>query len=578
MPNILGLSAFYHNSAAALIREGKVVAAAEEERFTRKKFDSSFPVNAISEILQSQDLTPLDIDYIAYYEIPEKRFHRHLFSHSKISASSALKKYIQVQERIKDFFGSSVKIKYYPHHLSHAAFPYFLGKEQDCCALIVDAVGETTCSLEGAFIDGEFKTIHEDLYPNSLGLFYSAMTSYCGFRADSDEYKFMGLAAYGKPKYSKIIRKNLFNQSENSKKNPLVLNTEYFNFSASPQDFLFNTDKFTKLFGVPPRLPNEDVLEIHRDLAASAQLVLEEILIKKALRLREQFPYTTLVLGGGVALNCSANMKIYQSCGFKDISIPFSAGDSGSAIGAACLAYQELVKERPRIESPYLGTHDNDNLPFPSLWKSSSSNVLAKEFAKKLAENKIIALYQKKPEFGPRALGNRSILANPSYLEMKDRINAKVKNRESFRPFAPVLRKENLSKISNFSWASPYMCSTIELHKDGAQKIPAAAHQDLTARAQALPPNENEFLNELLLEFEELTGIPALLNTSFNMSDEPIVQTKLDAFFCFLRSGIDYLCIDGKYISKGDVPKAMEVIAANFYHKHATSKSKGYSF
>lgn len=548
---LLGISALYHNSSAALFKDDKLLYAIEEERLSRVKFDSVFPVKAIRFCLQEAGITLKDISKVFYYESPDLKLERQIEMYQDITKIPfmALKiKVLAPTEKIKNYFGESIEIEFVKHHISHAAnAQYYIGHNESA-HLVADAVGEKNSFWLGEYINGDFKEIDSIEFPHSLGMFYSTFTDYLGFRVNADEYKLMGLAAYGKPKYEDLILKTI----NKYKDNLFELDLNYYNFQNLPGEENY-TDKFRKLFKEIPPVSNKDYKQTHMDLAASVQKVTESILLEKVKYIRSKTKAKNLCLSGGVALNCLANMKIEKQNLFENIFIPPNPGDAGSSIG--CVAYH-LLKSKAKHEKPTHSFYGQKGEYIDSFYKDISlKNIdnVTSFIAEQLYNGKVIGLFQGRSEFGPRALGNRSIIANASFKDMKDILNKKVKKREGYRPFAPIIRIEDLKNYFEANKAIPFMTKTFKVNDDKRDEIPSVVHADGTARVQTIN-EDNKFLYELLSECQQKYNFSVLINTSFNLSDEPIVNTTLDAYICFLRSDIDYLILDGLILDKNDIP------------------------
>ena len=591
--NIIGISCFYHDSAAALIRDGDIIAAAQEERFTRIKHDANFPLNAIKFCLDSFNLKLSNIDAFVFYEKPFIKFERLIetylqkvplgFSSFKLAIPLWIKEKLfqrQLIEKKLHILDKNISIKnkifFTDHHHSHAASAFYPSPFKDAIVLTMDGVGEWTTTSVYIGKNNKLELKKKINFPHSLGLLYSAFTYFLGFKVNDGEYKIMGLAPYGKAKYSEIIKKKLINiKSDGS----FRLNQKYFNYSTG---LTMTNKKFDKLFNIPVRKSNEKLTEKHMDIAASIQIVLEEIVLKLTNSLRKEYKIENLCLAGGVALNCVANGKILKNKIFKNIWIQPAAGDAGGSLGAALAIYYEYFKKERIINSndsmknSYLGPEYNNSYIKNFLNKNKIKYTFKKEsdlllsVANSLAKGKIIGWFKGKMEFGPRALGNRSIIADPRSEQMQKNLNLKIKFRESFRPFAPIILKEKVSKWFNFKGISPYMLLVTDIKHNKRKKInekkytglkklylkrsiiPAITHVDYSARIQTLSKH-NKSIYELLKKFDQITKCPILVNTSFNVKDEPIVCTPLDAYKCFLNTGLDLLVLGNYIISNKEV-------------------------
>ena len=591
MTSILGISAFYHDSAAALVIDGKIIAAAQEERFTRKKHDPSYPFYAIEFVLSFSKLKLHQIDYIVFYEKPFLKFERLLetyvafapkgFKSFCMSIPLWLKEKLFQKKLIfnelkrhDENFNDINKIYFSEHHFSHAASAFYPSPFKDAVVLTLDGVGEwaTTTVAKGNGRNLEIqKEIH---FPHSIGLLYSAFTYYIGFKVNSDEYKVMGLAPYGKPKYKKLILDKLIDLKEDG---TFRLIMEYFDYATGLK---MTNDKFSKLFGQPVRNPKKDLLtQFYMDIASSIQSVTEDIVLKLVKSIRKEYDSKNLCMAGGVALNCVANGKILKERIFDNIWIQPAAGDAGGALGAAlAFWHKELKKERfsnpkDEMQGSYLGPSFSDDeiekhlISLGATYEKFSEEDLLKITAKELSQEKTIGWFQGKMEFGPRALGARSIIADARSDKMQKILNLKVKFRESFRPFAPSVIKEDLSKWFELDSDSPYMLLVANVHKTirkemtneekklfGIDKlnikrsdIPAVTHVDYSARIQTVHEDTNPKYYKLLQNFKEITNCPILVNTSFNVRGEPIVCTIQDAYRCFMGTDLDML-VCGNYI------------------------------
>ena len=596
MTKILGISAFYHDSAAALLIDGKIIAAAQEERFTRKKHDASFPYNAIKFVLNFGNLNLSNIDQIVFYEKPFLKFERLLETYVAFapngfkSFSKAMpiwlkeklfqkKMLIDALNELGDASLNEKKIFFSEHHLSHAASAFYPSPFNEAIVLTADGVGEwaTTTVAIGKGSNLEIKKeIH---FPHSLGLMYSAFTFYTGFKVNSGEYKLMGLAPYGEPKYFDLIKENLIDIKEDGS---FRLNQEYFDYATGLKMI---SKKFENLFGQKPRISeNEKITQFYMDVASSIQKVTESIMVKIARSLKKEFNLPNLCLAGGVALNCVANGKILEEKIFDNIWVQPAAGDAGGALGAT-LAMWHIEQKKTRIINPeddmqgaYLGpsySHEEikkDLLRLGANFKILKSNEIIEETAKNLANGFAIGWFQGRMEFGPRALGNRSIIADARSTSMQKNLNLKIKFRESFRPFAPSILREDLKEWFNLNIDSPYMlivsnvkenkCKTITddekklfgIDKLNIQRseIPAVTHVDLSARIQTVHSKTNEKYYKLISEFKKKTSCPVLVNTSFNVRGEPIVNTPEEAYNCFMGTDLDSLVIGNCLLLKKD--------------------------
>jgi len=578
--NILGISAYYHDSAAALVQDGKAIAAAQEERFTRKKHDFSFPINAIHYCLKEAGIRDKDLDIIAFYDKPFQKFDRLLYTYLSY-APKGLRSFIKAMSLwlkkklwIKDLIGTELnhdgKIIFPEHHESHAASAFFPSPFQEAAFLTMDGVGEWTTSSFGVGNNNKVKIQGELKFPHSIGLLYSAFTYFTGFRVNSGEYKMMGLAPYGEPRYVGLIKEKLIDLKEDGS---FKMNMKYFNYCAGLK---MTNKKFARLFGGPARNPESEITRREMDMARSIQQVTEEIILKMATHVYRVTQMDSLVLAGGVALNCVANGRISRESPFENIWIQPAAGDAGGALGAALFAWYQYLnnariadKGNDKQEGSYLGPEfgkkqieeylESENIPYQRL-----DNVeLYAKTAELISAQKVVGWFQGRMEFGPRALGNRSILGDARSAKMQSLINRKIKFRESFRPFAPSVLLEKADNYFEIEKASPYMLVVTpvkpeirenNIDAEGFEKletpkstIPAVTHVDYTSRIQTVSKDENPKYYRLIKEFEQLTGCPVIINTSFNVRGEPIVCTPQEAYQCFMRTNMDYLVI-GDYI------------------------------
>ena len=590
---ILGISAYYHDSAAAFIDDGVIVCAAQEERFTRKKHDSSFPKNAISFCLKTNRVDLRDIDFIAFYDKPFLKFERLVetylafaprgFASFRISIPIWLKeKLFQKDMLVKELKKIDAGVDYLQrllfseHHLSHAASAFFPSPFQEAAVLTMDGVGEWATTSVGIG-KGANLAIHKELhFPHSLGLLYSAFTYYTGFKVNSGEYKLMGLAPYGEPIYTDKIRDHLIDIKQDGS---FRLDQTYFDYCTGLR---MTNEKFGDLFGGPARNPEEPLTQRHMDLAASIQEVTEEIVLKISKSIRQETGMNKLCLAGGVALNCVANGKLQRSGIFEQIWVQPAAGDAGGAIGAALAAYHihksggRLVGQGDAMRGGYLGPEysqteiEHDLTAAGANFRVLTDTDFFDEVARGLADGKAVGWFQGKMEFGPRALGARSILGDARNPTMQKTLNLKVKFRESFRPFAPSVLREDVAEWFDIDEDSPYMLIVADV-KDGRRlqmtqdkqelfgidrlnvprsEIPAVTHVDYSARIQTVHYETNPRYHALISRFKQLTGCPVIVNTSFNVRGEPIVSTPQDAFRCFMGTGIELLAIGNCILDK----------------------------
>jgi carbamoyltransferase len=590
---ILGLSGLYHDSAAALIKDGEIIAAAQEERFSRLKHDDSFPVNAITYCLRTGNVSLNELDLIAFYDKPFLKFERLLETYVSFapagfqSFSKAMpiwlrNKLFQKDLLSKEFkkieidFDCKPKLLFAEHHQSHAASAFYPSPFDEAVVLTIDGVGEWATTSVAMGSGNNLKVIKELHFPHSLGLLYSAFTYYTGFKVNSGEYKLMGLAPYGKPKYVQTIFENLIDVKEDGS---FRLDQSYFDYCTGLR---MTNKKFDNLFGGPPIKPGELITEREMDLACSIQVVTEEIMLRLTRSLAKETQVKNLCLAGGVALNCVANGKILKDGAFQNIWIQPAAGDAGGALGAALCAYHHH-KNQPRssqssdhMKGSYLGPEYTDREIQERLeaigakFEVLDETELVEKTAIALTESKAIGWFQGRMEFGPRALGGRSILGDPRSPEMQKMLNLKIKYRESFRPFAPSVRQEDVSDWFELNTESPYMLLVAEVAKKRQKKmtaaeeelfgieklnvvrseIPAVTHVDYSARVQTVSEDTNPKYHALLSKFNELTGCPVIANTSFNVRGEPIVCTPEDAFRCFMGCSMEVLSIGNQILYK----------------------------
>ena len=566
---ILGISCYYHNSAACIIKDGEVVAAVEEERFTRKKFDDGFPSEAIDYCMNEAGITTKDLECVAFYDKTILKFERLLDNYITLSPLGLksflnvipkwLHKRIWVKEEIKKHLKYNGEIIFPEHHISHAAYAFFTSPFNQSAILSVDGVGEWTTTAFGTGKNTSINLTNDIRWPHSLGLFYSAFTYFLGFRVNEGEYKLMGLASYGKPKYYDLIMNNLIDVKEDGS---IHLNMKYFAYTHANK--MVNS-KFEDLFDCKVRKEDSEIQQIHFDIGASAQLVLEEILLKMVNHVYKETKLDNLCLCGGVALNGVANGKILKEGPFKKIHIPPSPGDAGSAIGCAMYAYYSIFQKERNISldkdsmirnNVYIGPEYNNekieeflklhNIPYEKL----EHDHLLKKTVELISKQKVVGWYQGRMEWGPRALGNRSILGDPRSEKMKDILNEKIKHREKFRPFAPSILEEYTSEYFDIDISSPYMLLVAKVKKP--EIIPAITHIDGTGRLQTVSKKSNPLYYDLINEFFNQTGVPVLINTSMNVRGEPIVNTPEHAFSMLLKTDMDALVMGNYLIQKGE--------------------------
>jgi len=563
----LGISCYYHDSAAALLKDGHVIAAVEEERFSRKKFDDDFPKMAIEWCLKDANISPEQISSVAFYDKPILKFERLLDNYIAVaprglySFLDTIPKWLHKRLWIKNDIKKSLKgfkgdIIFPEHHLSHAAYSFYTSPFEESAILTTDGVGEWSTTSIGMGHDNSVKLLQDIRWPHSLGLFYSAFTYFLGFQVNEGEYKLMGLASFGKPKYYDLIWDNLIDVKDDGS---IHLNMNYFAFT---YDKIMTNEKFSELFGIKRRNENEETKQIHFDIGASAQKVLEDVLLRMVEHAYKKTQSENLCLGGGVALNGVANYRIFKESSFQNVHIPPSPGDAGSAVGCAQYLYfshnnqKRIIQDTTKniIENIYVGPSfssneikkflDTNNIEYEEL----DDTTLIQKCAKLISEGNVIGWYQGKMEWGPRALGNRSILADPRRKEMKDILNEKIKHRESFRPFAPSILEEYVSEYFDMNIPSPYMLMVAPVKK--SDKIPAVTHVDGTGRVQTVSTNSNPLYHKLITKFHELTGVPVIINTSMNVKGEPIVNTPEQAYNMLTKTDMDCLFMKNFMVRK----------------------------
>ena len=597
MKYILGISAYYHDSAACLLKDGEILAAAQEERFSRKKHDARFPSNAINFCLKEAKIKPLEIDNVVFYEKPFLKFERLLETYLAFAPKgfTSFAKFMPIWIKDKLFQKSSLikelktlldkdvdwkeKILFSEHHLSHAASAFYPSPFNRAAILTLDGVGEWTTTSISIGNGKKIDVIKEIHFPHSLGLLYSAFTYYTGFKVNSGEYKVMGLAPYGKPKYEKLIRDNLITVASDGS---FQIDMSYFDFATG---LTMTNKKFEKLFDGPPRKSETDITQREMDLAASIQKVTEDILVQIAKNIAKETGEKNLCLAGGVALNCVANGILLRKKIFDNIWIQPAAGDAGGALGAALSIWHLYYKKERKtfadhdtMKGSYLGPNfsnseiENELSSCGAVFKKLSEDDLTEEIAKALANGKAIGWMQGRMEFGPRALGGRSIIADPRSPRMQKQLNLKVKYRESFRPFAPSIIREDLKEWFEHDTDSPYMLFVADVKKEkqlsmtkeeetlfGINKlniprssVPAITHVDYSARIQTVHKKTNPRFHSVISKFKKKTGCPIVVNTSFNVRGEPIVCSPTDAFKCFMGTELDVLCV-GDYLLLKDL-------------------------
>ena len=558
--NIIGISAFYHESTCCLIQDGRLVAAVPEERFTRVKHDRRSPINAFRYCLQAGGhLGPGDIDCLAYYELPELKVARQRAMGLGEGDAS------RPERELRETLGYEGPFVSFAHHLSHAASAFYFSGFREAAVLTVDGVGEWATTTYGAGNGAELRLLDAVDFPDSLGLLYSTLTDFLGFQVLSDEYKVMGLAPYGEARFLSQLRRMV----RSGEGGQYRLDSTYFDFSQSHRMY---TDALSELLGIPRRVPESEILQVHKDVARSLQLVLEELLVEKVHYLHRLVGSENLCLAGGVALNCVANRQIHLKGPFKNLFVQPAAGDSGSALGAAALAHVQLTGTRHTEERlahvflgpSYTGAEIADLLLEAGIeavdHRGDEAGLLA-SVAERLAAGQVVGWFHGRMEFGPRALGARSILADPRDPNMRDRLNALVKKREGFRPFAPAILEAHAAEHLDLDAPSRFMSETCGVRS--RLELPAVTHVDGSARAQTVAHAQSPRFAALLERFYQVTGCPILVNTSFNVRGEPIVCTPEDALRCMANSQIDCLVLEDFVIDKASIPAFLRKAAAS---------------
>ena len=561
---ILGISCFYHDSAACLMKDGVVVAAAQEERFTRKKHDSVFPTNAARFCLEYEGITADDLDYVAFYDKPFVKFERIIasaiatfpkgFPAFRAAMPMWLKEKLWVPNVIAKEVGYHGDVIFAEHHQSHAASAFLVSPFDEAAILTVDGVGEWTTAAYGVGRGNQFELYREVRFPHSLGLLYSAFTYYLGFKVNSAEYKVMGLAPYGEPKYYDLIRDKLIKIKEDGS---FKSNMEYF---AYDYGLTMTNRRFEKLFGRPRRRPESKLEQFHMDVAMSCQRVTEDVMLHMANHLYVETKLPNLCMAGGVALNCVANGRILRETPFENIFVQPAAGDAGGAVGAAAMTYHSVLgnDRKWHWKDAYLGPEFTTQQIRNYLesngikYRECEREELLTTTAKLIDEQNVVGWFQGRMEFGPRALGSRSILADARNPENKDVVNLKIKKRESFRPFAPSVLWDKTQEYFDIRCESPFMLLVCQVH-ERSRTIPSVTHVDGSARLQTVKREDCPLYYDLIAEFDKLTGCPVIINTSFNVRGEPIVCTPHDAFLCFMRTDMEYLVMDRFLLDKKDM-------------------------
>jgi carbamoyltransferase len=593
--HILGISAFYHDSAACLLRDGEILAAAQEERFTRKKGDPAFPTRAVEYCLSTAGIEPGELEFVGFYDKPLLKFERILetylataprgFRSFLMAGPLWVKEKLYTDRQLREELGYDGEIVYSEHHESHAASAFFPSPFEEAAFLTMDGVGEWATTSFGAGRGNDIEILKELHWPDSLGLLYSAFTYYTGFKVNSGEYKVMGLAPYGEPKFVDLIYRELLDLKEDGS---FTLNQRYFNYLSG---LTMTNGEFDRLFGGPPREPETKLTQREMDLARSVQVVCEEIMLRMARTVHRETGLDRLCLAGGVALNCVGNGRLLREGPFKDIWIQPAAGDAGGALGVAQLTWHRHLR-KPRTVNPgrdgmrgaYLGPDYSDDeiesflRSVGAAYRKLGREELLQAAAAHLADEKVLGWFNGRMEFGPRALGARSILGDPRSPRMQAQMNIKIKFREGFRPFAPSVLRDRVSEYFELDTDSPYMLLVAPVRRDrqiamtdaserlwGIDKlnvvrsdIPAVTHIDYSARIQTVSRETNADYYDLIQEFARLTGCAVIVNTSFNVRGEPIVCTPADAYRCFMRTQLDYLVLGSYMLDKTAQPEWKE--------------------
>jgi carbamoyltransferase len=591
MTAILGISAFYHDSAAALVVDGEIVAAAQEERFTRKKHDSSFPKNAVDFCLHEAGITAKQLDYVGFYDKPLAKFERLIETYlafapqGYLSFRQALPLWLKQKLHIPTEIQQAIpeyrrRIVFLDHHQSHAASAFFPSPFEEAAILTLDGVGEWSTTCIGHGRGNKLSLTHEIRFPHSLGLLYSAFTQYTGFRVNSGEYKLMGLAPYGEPRYQDHILDYLLDLKPDGS---LQMDMSYFNYC---QGLTMTNSKFHRLFGGKPRLPDSPITQREMDLAASIQSVSEKVMLRSATHAHRLTGSKNLVLAGGVALNCVGNGRILREGPFDKIWIQPAAGDAGGALGTSLFIWNQLLEKPRRVDESdsqhgsFLGPEYSQSTVRSVLDKQhavyreyESHDLLCEAVATAIASGAVVGWFQGRMEFGPRALGARSILGDARNPHMQSEMNLKIKFRESFRPFAPMVLQEFVNQYFEMQAdeESPYMQIVAPVKKEhrlpARSAIPAVTHVDYSARLQTIDRHRNPLMHKLLTCFHQQTGCPVMINTSFNVRSEPIVCTPMDAYRCFLMTEMDTLVIGNYVLHQSEQPKVADTTERERYLK-----------
>jgi carbamoyltransferase len=567
---VLGLSCFYHDSAAALLKDGEIVAAVQEERLSRKRHDSGFPARAVKYVLAQEGIGPADLDAVGFYDKPLLKFERMLstyvatFPRSFASFRKAIPVWLHeklwvpavIRKELRPYKGP---ILFAEHHMSHAASAFLVSPFEEAAILTVDGVGEWATASFAVGRGTDIEILKEIRFPHSLGLLYSAFTYYLGFKVNSAEYKVMGLAPYGKPVHYDRVMKEMVHLNEDGS---FKLNMDYFSYDYG---LTMTNGKFSEFFGGPPRKPESWMTEREFDIAATVQKVCEEVVLRMVRYIHKETGLTNLCMAGGVALNCVANGRIVRETPIENLFVQPAAGDAGGAVGVAHYLYNTIEKQ-PRGRAwthAYLGPEQTDAEIRQYLdavgarYRELPRQELLETTARVLSEGNVVGWHQGRMEFGPRALGGRSILADPRHPEMRDILNQKIKFREGFRPFAPSVLADRAREWFEIDCESPYMLLVAQV-REGKRTIPSVTHVDNSARLQTVTREQNPLYYDLISAFDKITGVPLLVNTSFNVRGEPIVTTPHDSYLCFMRTNMDFLVVGSYFLDKKEQPPLRE--------------------
>lgn len=581
--NIIGISALYHDSACCILKDGKIIAAAQEERFTRIKADNFMPYHAFKYCLQKAGLSITDVNCVAYYELPEMKLARQIWSGYDFKDKDYTEKMDpwRSEREIREILGYEGPIEYVEHHISHAASSFYYSGIPEAAIMTVDGVGEWNTTTYGVGKENRIELFDRVDFPDSIGLFYAALTAFLGFRVNSGEYKVMGMAPYGDPLYVDQLKK-MISYKGNGK---FELNMEYYDFIRGEKMY---SEKLIELLGIPPRVPESELSKCYKDVACSLQVVTEEILVQIADYIYKKTKCKHLCMAGGVALNCVANGSILKRTLFEDIFVQPAAGDAGGCLGAAAEVYLRMTNRTGKIEpinQVYYGEEYSDeiikNLLDTTSMKyedySEKKEELLVRTAELMSEGYVIGWFQGRMEFGPRALGSRSIIADPRGTDMRDRINSMVKKREAFRPFAPSVLESKMREHFELDTESPYMLLVCQVHSP--LDLPAITHVNGSARVQSVKQETNALYHDLIQAFDKQTGCPIILNTSFNVRGEPIVMTPVDALACFINTKIDCLVIGNFIIQrKQNSFTLMKLLVGNTNKANTSIDGRRYTF